>query len=88
MWKLKVSETNVATALATGQDTAEVSPPVGVGVQENFHILGANWCILRPFSVFFWAYLSLLKVLRSWVNRFWKDLSITLSDAFWTAALR
>ena len=52
MWKLKVSETNVATALATGQDTAEVSPPVGVGVQENVHILGANWCILGPFSVF------------------------------------
>ena len=41
---------------------------------------------------YFWgAYLSLLKVLRSWVNRFWKYLSVALSDdsvALWTAALR
>ena len=39
---------------------------------------------------FFFAYLSLLKVLRSWVNRFWKNLSVALSDdsvALWTAAL-
>ena len=56
MWKLEVSETNVAIAMATGQcgdDMEEVSPPVGVGVQENFHILGAKWRILRPFSGFF-----------------------------------
>ena len=51
MWKLEVSETNVAIVLAIGQcgeDIGEVSPPVGV--QENVHILGAEWCILRPFS--------------------------------------
>ena len=35
------------------------------------------------FCVFF-AYLSPLKVLRSWVNRFWKNLSVAL----WTAVLR
>ena len=37
------------------------------------------------------AYLSLLKVLRSWVNRFWKNLSVVVSDdsiALWMAALR
>ena len=37
------------------------------------------------------AYLSLLKVLRSWVNRFWKNLSVAPSDdsvALWIAALR
>ena len=27
-----------------------MSPPVGGGVRENFHILGAKWRILRPFS--------------------------------------
>ena len=40
---------------------------------------------------FFGAYLSLLKVLRFWMNRFWKNLSVALSDdsvALWTAALR
>ena len=31
MWKLKVSETNVAIALPTGQDTGELSPAVGGG---------------------------------------------------------
>ena len=39
----------------------------------------------------FFAYLSLLKVLRSWVNRFWENLSVALSDdsvVLWTAALR
>ena len=92
MWKLEVSETNVAIALATsqcGEDTGEVSPPVGV--RGKLHILGAKWHILRPFSGgAFFAYLSLLKVLRSWVNRFWKNLSGALSDdsvALWTAAL-
>ena len=92
MWKLEVSETNVA--LATGQcgeDMGEVSPPVGSGVRGNFHILGAKWHILRPFAGVFLVYLSLLKVLRSWVNRFWKNLSVALSDdsvALWTAALQ
>ena len=40
---------------------------------------------------FFSSYLSLLKVLRSCVNRFWKNLTVALSDdsvALWTAALR
>ena len=40
---------------------------------------------------FFCAYLSLLKVLRFWVNRFWDNLSVALSDdsiALWTAVLR
>ena len=58
MWKLEVSETNVAIALATGQceeDTGEVSPPVGGGVRENYHILGAKRHILRPFSVVFFG---------------------------------
>ena len=31
MWKLEVSETNVAIALAGGEDTGEVPPPVGGG---------------------------------------------------------
>ena len=31
-----------------------------LGVRENFHILGAKWCILMLFSV--GAYLSVLKV--------------------------
>ena len=34
MWKLEVSQTNVTIALATGEcgeDTGEVSPPVGGG---------------------------------------------------------
>ena len=61
-----------------------------MGVRENCHILGAKWRILRPFSGGFFAYLSVLKVLRSWVNRFWKNLSVALSDdsvALWMAAL-
>ena len=40
---------------------------------------------------FFLAYLSLLKVLRSWLNRSWKNLSVVLSDdsvVLWTAALQ
>ena len=39
MWKLEVSETNVAIALATsqwGQDTGEVSPPIGGGGPGKF----------------------------------------------------
>ena len=62
-----------------------------MGIRENFHILGAKWRILRPFSGGFFAYLSLSKVLRSGVNRFWKNLSVALSDdsvALWTAALQ
>ena len=64
-----------------------------MGVQENFNIIDAKWCILRPFSVFLGGGISFtkLQVLRSWVNRFWKDLSVVLSDdsiALWTAVLR
>ena len=29
--------------------------PYGVGIGENFHILGAKWCILRLFSGFFYC---------------------------------
>ena len=39
MWKLEVSKTNVTIALATGQcgeDTGEVSPPLGGGGLEIF----------------------------------------------------
>ena len=50
---------------------------------------------MAHFETIFWrflGYLSLLKdVLRSWVNRFRKNLSVALSDdsvALWTAALR
>ena len=41
-------------------------------------------------AIFFSFFHIFLKVLRSWVNRFWKNLSVALSDdsvVLWTAAL-
>ena len=43
------------------------------------------------FCFFFGISFTKLQVLRSWVNKFWKDLSVVLSDdsiALWTAVLR
>ena len=48
MWKLEVSESNVAIALATGQCREYTVQGRG-----KFHILSAKWRSLRPFSVFF-----------------------------------
>ena len=76
---------------SAGRDTGEVSPPIGGGGPGKFSYFRCKMAHSEAIFWFLFVYLSLLKVLWSWVNRFWKNLSVALSDdsiVLWTAALQ
>ena len=60
-----------------------------MGVRANFHILGAKWYILRPFSFFGISFtIEVIKVLGEQIL---ENVSIALPDdsiALWTAELQ